>query len=91
MKSSKIVIETDNKKESFNILLKIEDNEEEYIIYTKGEKNDCGDTIAYAATYEVEDGQQVLKPIIRDDILEYLDSILIHIQNSIEKKESDKE
>ena len=88
MKSNKIVVESDNGKETFAILLKIEDDDTEYIIYTKGEMNDCGDTIAYAATYENISGRQILKPIIREDILEYLDSILLSVQTNIKKLES---
>lgn len=88
MKNSELIVETKKGKEKFNILLKIEDDDTFYVIYTKNEKNKSGDTIAYAATYMDEDGIQSLKPIERDDILEYLDSILLHIESNMINKES---
>lgn len=82
-KSNNLVVEAGDGKEIYDILVNIEANETSYIIYTKNEKNECGDTIAYAANYEFVDGKQRILPIEDDDILEFLDIILMQIQNKM--------
>lgn len=83
MKKNNLVIESGDSKEVFDILINVEANDTNYIIYTKHEKNECGDTIAYAANYEFIDGKQKIIPIEDDDILEFLDVILMQIQNKM--------
>lgn len=83
MKKNNLVIESGDGKEIFDILLKVEACEKEYIIYTKHEQNECGDVIAYAGNYEFHDGKQKIVPVEDDDILEFLDIILLQIQNKM--------
>lgn len=85
-KNNKLIVESDSGKEIFEILIKVETNDEVYIIYTKNELNKYGDTIAYAASYEFVDGKQILKPVINDSILEFLDSILVQIESKMNKE-----
>ena len=83
MKKNNLVIESGDGKECFDILLNVEANDTNYIIYTRHEKNDCGDTIAYAANYEFNDGKQKITPIEDEDVLEFLDTILLQIQDKM--------
>lgn len=83
MKKNNLVIESEDGKEEFDILLKVEAQEKEYIIYTKHEQNECGDVIAYAGNYEFSEGKQKIVPVEDDDILEFLDIILLQIQNKM--------
>lgn len=83
MKKNNLVVEMNDTKEVYDILVNVEANEANYIIYTKNEKNECGDTIAYAANYEFVDGKQKIQPIEDDDVLEFLDTILMQIQNKM--------
>ena len=83
MKKNKLVIEYGDNKEEFDILLKIEASDKEYIIYTKHEQNECGDIIAYAGGYEFFDGKQKITPVEDEEILEFLDIILLQIQNKM--------
>ena len=85
MKNSKIVLEKGKTKEEYNVILKVEAFDKEYILYTKDEEDECGEKIAYAATYDLATNK--IKPVEDDQILEFLDSILIHIQNKIGTKE----
>lgn len=89
MKNSKIVLEKGKSKEEYNVILKVEALDKEYILYTKNEEDECGEKIAYAALYDLN--TNTIKPIEDDQVLEFLDSILIHIQNKIDfKEESEK-
>ena len=83
MKNNNLVIESGDGKEVFDILLKVEASDKEYIIYTKHEQTECGDVIAYAGGYEFSDGKQRIVPIEDDDVLEFLDIILLQIQNKM--------
>ena len=83
MKKNNLVIESGDGKECFDILFNVEANDTNYIIYTKHEKNECGDTIAYAANYEYSSGKQKITPIEDEDVLEFLDVILLQIQNKM--------
>ncbi len=87
MKNNKLVIENGDKVEKYDILLNIEVNENNYIIYTKREENEYGETIAYAGNYEFIDGVQSIKPVEDEEILEFLDSILLNIQNKMNSGE----
>ncbi len=84
---NKIVIKTKDNKEEYKLILKVEIDDIIYIIYTLNEKNDCGDIICYASSYDEIDGQQVLNYIEDEYIIELLDSILIQVQNLMNKKE----
>ncbi len=85
---NKIVIENDDNKETYKLLLKVETHDNKYIIYTKDELNDCGDTICYVATYEFTGEKQIIKAVLDEQTIEFLDSLLIHIQTLANKKES---
>lgn len=87
---NKIII--DNKaKDKYNILFEVDaDNQKEkYVVYTKDKKNKNGETITYAAKYTIKNGQQVLSPIKDEDILEYLDGILLQVQSKMKKKKGE--
>jgi uncharacterized protein YrzB (UPF0473 family) len=86
MKENKIVIDENEQKKVYKVLLKVEDNDQEYIIYTADEQDDCGEILAYAATYEFKSGHQIIKPIEDECILEFLDGILLQIQNNMNKE-----
>lgn len=88
---SKIVIDKEDKKEEFNVLFRVEtdDKNHNYVVYTKEEQNDDGDTIAYAANYMKVNGKQILEPIEDEDILEFLDSILLQVQSKMNKEVGD--
>lgn len=85
---NKLILETGKDKIEYNPLIKIALEEKEYIIYTKGELNECGDIICYGATYNFVNGKQIVEPIKEDETLEFLDSILMQIQEIVNKKES---
>lgn len=84
---NKIVIDKETKEE-YNVLFKVEtdNNKTNYIVYTKGEKNKDGETIAYAANYCLKNGEYFLEPIENEDTLEFLDSVLLQVQNKMNKE-----
>lgn len=88
MKNKLIIEQNDKEVKHYRPLIKLETDKDTYIIYTENKKNDLGDIICYAGIYEMVDGNQVLKPIKDEETLEFLDSILINVQNSMNKKES---
>lgn len=88
MKNELIIEKNDKEVKHYQPLIKLETDKDTYIIYTENKKNDLGDIICYAGIYEMVDGNQVLKPIKDEETLEFLDSILINVQNSMNKKES---
>lgn len=88
MKENNLVIQNENGKEMYKVLLNIEANDKTYIIYTKNEQNDYGDTIAYAGNYEFVDGKQSIKPVEDEIVLEFLDTILMQIQNKMNRGDS---
>ena len=81
MKSNRIIIDKTNQKEEYKVLLRVKDDNDEYIIYTKNEKNDCDEILAYAGKYLIKDGCQVILPIEDENILELLDNILLQVQS----------
>lgn len=83
MKKNSLVVELGEGKENYDILLNIEADNTNYIIYTKHEHNDCGDIIAYAANYEFNNGKQKISPIEDENVLEFLDGILLQIQDKM--------
>ena len=85
MKNSKIILEKGKNKEECKVLLKVEAFDKEYILYTKDEEDECGEKIAYAAMYDIKSNK--IKPVEDEMILEFLDSILLHLQNKINPKE----
>ena len=89
MKNNKLVIETGDSCEKYGILLNIEVNNNNYVIYTKREQNEYGDIIAYAGNYEFLDGVQSIKPIEDEEILEFLDRVLLNIQSKMNGSEID--
>lgn len=89
MKNNKLVIENGNKTEKYDILLNIEVSNNNYIIYTKREQNEYGDIIAYAGNYEFLNGIQSIKPIDDEEVLEFLDRVLLNIQSKMNGSEID--
>lgn len=87
MNKNKIIVLNDLEKEEYDCLLKVEIDDNPYIIYTKGEKNDIGEVLAYAASYDVSDGHQILKPVGNEETLEFLDGILLQTQSRLNKDE----
>lgn len=83
MKNNKLIIENGEKVEKYDILLNIEVSGNNYVIYTKREKNEFGDIIAYAGNYEFLDGVQFIKHIEDEEILEFLDRVLLNIQSKM--------
>ena len=83
MKNNKLIIENGETVEKYDILLNIEVSGNNYVIYTKREKNEFGDIIAYAGNYEFLDGVQFIKPIEDEEILEFLDRVLLNIQSKM--------
>ena len=83
MKNNKLIIENGETVEKYDILLNIEVSGNNYVIYTKREKNEFGDIIAYAGNYEFLDGVQSIKPIEDEEILEFLDRVLLNIQSKM--------
>ena len=83
MKNNKLIIENGEKVEKYDILLNIEVSGNNYVIYTKREKNEFGDIIAYAGNYEFLDGVQFIKPIEDEEILEFLVRVLLNIQSKM--------
>ena len=86
MKKSKIVVEKGKTKEEYDVILKVEALDKEYVLYTKGETDDAGEVIAYAASLEEKGSKQIIKPVEDEQMLEFLDSVLIHLQNKISTK-----
>ncbi len=80
---NKIIIENGDKTDKYDVLLNVDVGDNNYIIYTKREKNEYGDIIAYAGDYRFVDGVQFIKPIEDEEILEFLDMILLNIQNKM--------
>ena len=89
MKNNKLVIENGDTSEKYDILLNVELNNNNYVIYTKREQNEYGDVIAYAGNYEFLDGVQSIKPIDDEEILEFLDRVLLNIQAKMNGSEID--
>lgn len=89
MKNNKLVIENGQNTEKYDILLNIDVAGDNYIIYTKREKNEFGDIIAYAGNYEFLDGVQSIRPVEDEEILEFLDMVLLNIQSKMNGSEID--
>lgn len=85
---NKLIIEQNEKKVEFIPLIKVDMEDKEYIIYTKDEQNELGDTVCYVSTYNFKNGSQTLEPIDEENTLEFLDEILMHVQTIMNKKES---
>ncbi|MDE6285324.1 MAG: DUF1292 domain-containing protein [Bacilli bacterium] len=84
---NRIILEKNKGKMEFDILFQVETEQKtKYIIYTQGEKNSEGEQIVYAGNYYIEDGKQKLDPIEDDYTLEFLDSVLIQLQNKMGTK-----
>lgn len=83
---NKLIIDNDESKEEYRILIKVDTKDKEYLIYTRDEENSCGDIICYAGIYERIGGIQQLRPIEDTNTLEYLDGILMQVQNKMNKK-----
>ena len=83
MKENKLIIASKDGKEVYDILFNVELDKRNYLIYTKHEKNEWGDVIAYAGDYEFIDGRQSIKPVEEEDILEFLYTILMQVECNI--------
>lgn len=84
---NKLELKENGKKVVYDILLTIEAKDNKYILYTKNEKNDIDEIIVYAGILHEHDKEIEITPVLDDDILEYLDSILIQVQNNAKKEE----
>lgn len=83
---NKIIIDNKN-KDTYKVLMKININDKDYIIYTKDEKNKLEDKICYVGEYNFTSKTQKILPV--DDIsLENIDQIFRQIIMLINKKES---
>ncbi len=82
---NKLIIDNKN-KDIYKVLMKIELNSEEYIIYTKDELNKIGDKICYVAKYTLDDGIQKLFPLDSIDTLENIDEVFRKILLFLDKK-----
>lgn len=84
---NKIIIEKDETKEEYNILLKIDTQKDQsYVVYTKNELNEEGEIIAYASSFITKDGKLTLEPIEDEYTLEFLDKVLLQVQNKMDKE-----
>lgn len=84
---NKIELEENGKKEKYDVILSVEAKDKnKYILYTKGEKNDLGDVIVYAGLYKENNKNISIEPILDDDILENLDTILTQVQRQAKKE-----
>lgn len=90
--NNKLEIEIDGKKEKYDILLKVNLKNENgsYILYTKHELNDIGDTIVYAGILEENGKEVVIKPVCDEEKLEMLEDLLMQIEKRTNKKEVEK-
>ena len=88
---SRIIIDKEKSKDEYNILFKVETDYDDinYVVYTKGEKNEDGEIIAYAGKYAMESGKQKIEPIEDDYTLEFLDSILLQVQRKLNQESSE--
>lgn len=84
---NKLIIDNKN-KDTYKIIMKVSTNDGDYLIYTKDEVNNIGDTICYVGKYEIDKGMQKIIPIENVDILENLDEIFRQMVVSLNKKES---
>lgn len=84
---NKLILEEKQGSTMYNPLIKVETDEETYIIYTKNEVSKSDNVICYAGIYKYEDGKQVIEAIEDEHTLEFLDSILMQMENAINKKE----
>ena len=84
---NKLIIDNKN-KDTYKIIMKVSTDDGEYLIYTKDELNNIGDTICYAGKYELDDGMQKILPIESAEMLENLDEIFRQIIMLLNKKES---
>lgn len=82
------ILMDNKKKEKYKILFELDlnDNDDKYVVYTRNQKNKDGDFIAYAAKYNIKDGNQFLEPILDEDIYEYMNDILLQIQSKMNKE-----
>lgn len=61
----------------------IEDND--YLIYTKGEKNFCDDYVCYVGKYSFLNDLQSLKPVDDERILDILNKVLMQMEDLVNK------
>ena len=83
---NKLELKENGKKVVYNILLTVEAKDDKYILYTKNERNDVDEIIVYAGILHEVGNDIEITPVLDDDVLEYLDSVLIHVQNSAKKE-----
>ncbi len=83
---NKLELKENGKKVVYNILLTVDAKDNKYILYTKNEKNDVDEIIVYAGILNTVGSDVEISPVLDDDVLEYLDSVLIHVQNDAKKE-----
>lgn len=86
MEDNKIVIEENGVLVEYNIVFNVEDvNGKNYVVYTKGEKEN-DDIVSYAAEYEIVNGKTKFKSIKDDKTWEFINELLSSLQNVGEKE-----
>lgn len=81
MENNKLVVEVDGKEKEYRIILNVEDVEgKNYVIYTEDEVKE-GDTLCYAAEYEIVNDKPKLKSIKDDRTWEFIRDLLNSLQN----------
>ena len=84
MEDNKIIITEDGKEVEYRVILTLEnENNKNFIVYTKDEKKG-DDILSYAALYEKVDGKYKLKSIKDDKDWEFIRDVLNSIQNTKE-------
>lgn len=91
--NNRLELMENGKKKIYDILLNVENKDgSKYVLYTAGEKNDIDETIVYAGIITGDEDNITVSPIMDDEVLEYLDGILMQIQSKNKKEvESDYE
>lgn len=85
---NRLIIESNDKKEEYKPLIKVDTKDGTFIIYTALETNDCDEIVCYVGKYDFSFGNQKIKPVNDKEVLEYLDGILIQVEGMINKNES---
>lgn len=83
---NKLELKENGKKVVYNILLTVDTKDNKYILYTKNEKNDVDEIIVYAGILHESGSDVEITPVLDDEVLEYLDSVLIQVQNNAKKE-----
>lgn len=82
---NKLIIDKGKGTLEYDILFRVDtiDKDVSYLIYSNDEKTRDGEIICYAGVYSKKDGKQTLNPIQDEYTLEFLDSVLLQVQNKM--------